>query len=97
MPLTEPVPKDATRVLNRWGLADRLKEVGATPVGLQFHRCEFVSFPLQFAPSRMNITTSIDVTGEVVGFTPTGDLVKAHGSPYYNVNVSVLTSLPRSQ
>lgn len=76
-----------TRLLIRWGLEAKLKEMAVKPSALAFRRCECAVIPLDectYSPA----ATLVDQDGERIGWTQWGETMdQAYGAPYYHIHV----------
>jgi len=79
------VTPNLTRLLIRWGLGERLKEVSVKPEALSFRRCTLLEPFLRIPSSPLCF---VGCTGEIVAWTKWGDTMEeAYGAPYYHIHV----------
>lgn len=79
------VSPNVTRLLIRWGLGDKLKQVTVKPEALTFRRCTY-RFRCIVPSHRSNMFTGS--TGETIAWTKWGESMdKEYGAPYYHIHV----------
>lgn len=79
------VTPNLTRLLIRWGLGERLKEVSVKPEALSFRRCESLKL---LSDIYSYLSHTVGCTGETVAWTKWGDTMdEEYGAPYYHIHV----------
>lgn len=81
------ITPNMTRLLLRWGLGDKLKEIAVVPKALSLRRCNYHAFlSIRSVPNQDERFT--DQTGERVGWKLWGETMERdHGAPYYHIHV----------
>lgn len=74
---------NATRILNRLGAGDFLREDGVKPVSLVFRRCESRAFMRKSIPNR----SGTDANGDILTTYSLEDVEEKFGAPYCTVHV----------
>lgn len=76
---------NVSRLLIRWGLRERLDELGVKPQNISIRRCELC---LECVFRYLLNSLSPGENDEVVGWTAFGDtMLKEYGAPYYHIHV----------
>lgn len=77
------VSPNVTRLLIRWGLGDKLKQVTVKPEALTFRRCTASPFSLFIV-----LMLFPGSTGETIAWTKWGNTMDLdYGAPYYHIHV----------